>query len=83
MRVLEDAGRSVPGDVAVIGFDDIDETRYTVPALSTIRPGLEDIAATAVAYLLDRLDAPDDVPARVHLADFELLVRESTGPARR
>lgn len=82
LRVLEDAGRAVPDDVAVVGFDDIDETRYAVPALSTIRPGLEDIAATAVGFLLDRIAGPDDLPARVHLADFELLVRESTGASR-
>ncbi|WP_432487952.1 LacI family DNA-binding transcriptional regulator [Kineococcus sp. SYSU DK018] len=79
VRVLGDAGRAVPADVAVVGFDDIDETRYSVPALSTIKPGLSDIATTAVGYLLERIHAANStLPARSHLADFELLVRESS-----
>lgn len=79
VRVLGDAGREVPGDVAVVGFDDIDETRYSVPALTTVRPDTADIAATAVGYLRRRLQAPGEpLPVRAHLAGVELLVRESS-----
>ena len=48
MRVLQEAGLRVPHDVAVIGFDDIDEARYSLPSLSTIDPGREEIAEVAV-----------------------------------
>lgn len=82
MRVLEESGRTVPTDVAVIGFDDIDETRYSVPALSTIKPGMDDIATTAVGYLLDRIGEGDGAAPRAHHADFELLVRESSTSRR-
>lgn len=78
LRTLEEAGRRVPADVAVVGFDNIDETRYNVPALTTIKPGLEDIAATALDYLRDRIHDQAG-PPRVHRADFELLERESSG----
>jgi DNA-binding LacI/PurR family transcriptional regulator len=79
VRVLGDAGRKVPADVAVVGFDDIDETRYSVPALTTVRPALGDIAATAVAYLRERIHGTGEpLPVRSHLADVELLVRESS-----
>ncbi|MBB2903166.1 DNA-binding LacI/PurR family transcriptional regulator [Kineococcus radiotolerans] len=79
VRVLGDAGRKVPADVAVVGFDDIDETRYSVPALTTIKPGLSDIATTAVSYLRQRIHHPGDaLPVRSHQAHFELLVRESS-----
>ena len=47
MRVLQEAGLRIPEDVAVIGFDDIDETQYSMPTLSTIDPGREEIARTA------------------------------------
>lgn len=77
LRTLEQAGLRVPGDVAVIGFDDIEETRYSAPALSTIRPGMEDIATTALNYLLDRIN-DETGAARTHLAPFELLIRESS-----
>ncbi|WP_295699703.1 LacI family DNA-binding transcriptional regulator [Lapillicoccus sp.] len=81
MRVLEETGRRVPQDVAVIGFDDIDETRYSSPTLSTIKPGLEDIATTSLDYLMSRIGAKTSPAPRTHLAPFDLLVRESSGAA--
>lgn len=79
MRVLQEAGIRVPQDVAVIGFDDIDEARYSLPTLSTIDPGREAIATTAVRMLLERI-GPDrsTAPPRLYEAEFELIRREST-----
>jgi DNA-binding LacI/PurR family transcriptional regulator len=80
VRVLQEEGIDVPRDVSVIGFDDIDETRYTLPTLSTINPGREQIAEVAVQYLVERIAAgpSDAVPPRHFFADFELVQREST-----
>lgn len=80
MRVLQEAGRRIPEDVALIGFDDIDETRYTLPTLSTIDPGREEIAETAVRMLLERIGS-GGIPPREHEAQFRLVPRESTGAA--
>jgi DNA-binding LacI/PurR family transcriptional regulator len=81
MRVLQEAGMRIPQDVAVIGFDDIDETRYSVPTLSTVAPGVEEIAAVAVRYLKQRIDAPKEViPPRQHLTAFRVVQRESSAP---
>ncbi|SFJ77870.1 transcriptional regulator, LacI family [Cellulomonas sp. KH9] len=69
----------VPGEIAVIGFDDIDEAAYAAPTLSTVNPGREQIAATAVDLLVDRIDgAQDDRPFRQVVADFSIVAREST-----
>lgn len=79
MRVLQEAGIRIPDDVAVIGFDDIDETRYALPTLSTINPGREEIAEVAVRFLTERIAQPDaEIAPREHLADFQLVQREST-----
>ena len=79
MRVLQEAGLRAPHDVAVIGFDDIDEAAYSLPSLSTIDPGREEIAEVAVRYLKQRIASDaDDVPAREYLSDFRLVQREST-----
>lgn len=79
MRVLQEAGRRIPQDVAMIGFDDLDETRYTVPTLSTINPGRDEIARTAVQYLVERIAAPDsELAPREYLAEFSLVQRESS-----
>ena len=83
MRVLQEAGLRIPQDVAVIGFDDIDETRYSLPTLSTVDPGGDEIAEVAVRYLKERIDAPKAVlPARQHLTAFRVVQRESSAPVR-
>ncbi|GAB2582750.1 LacI family DNA-binding transcriptional regulator [Microlunatus antarcticus] len=81
MRVLQEAGRNIPSDVAVIGFDDVDETRYTLPTLSTIDPGREEIVEVALRWLTERITgSAADLPPRDHLTAFRVLQRESTTP---
>lgn len=79
MRVLQEAGRRIPQDVAVIGFDDIDETRYTLPTLSTIDPGRDEIAEVAVKFLLERIADPQAIAEpREHFTSFRVVARESS-----
>ncbi|MET0992458.1 MAG: LacI family DNA-binding transcriptional regulator, partial [Lacisediminihabitans sp.] len=68
MRVLQEAGLRIPDDVAVIGFDDIDETRYTLPTLATINPGRDEIAEVAVRFLVERIASAGGIAPREHLA---------------
>lgn len=89
MRVLQEVGVRIPEDVVVIGFDGLDETRYSLPTLSTIDPGRDEIAATAVRVLVERIAAKAEsikgkpgeaepfVP-REYLAEFSVEEREST-----
>ncbi|WP_406248669.1 LacI family DNA-binding transcriptional regulator [Microbacterium sp. M] len=78
MRVLQESGRRVPDDVAVVGFDGLDEAEYSIPSLTTVDPGREWIAKTAVKTLLERIGAGDEKPApRTLLADYRILERES------
>ncbi|MFT2817372.1 LacI family DNA-binding transcriptional regulator [Leifsonia sp. A12D58] len=82
MRVLQESGMRIPEDVAVIGFDDLDEARYTLPALSTVDPGRTEIAETAVRVLLERITgAAKDQPPREFLAEYSVVVRESSALA--
>lgn len=79
LRALQEAGLRVPEDVVLIGFDDIDETQYSMPTLSTIDPGRAEIARTAVDLLVRRIEggtAPF-TPERVLVA-YRLVPREST-----
>lgn len=78
LRVLLERGIRVPDEVAVIGFDDLDESRYSLPALSTIDPGRSEIARTAVELLVARIVGADAGPPREVFTDFSLLEREST-----
>lgn len=78
MRALHDAGLRIPDDVAVVGFDDVDVSRYLVPSLTSIRPDRAGIAAAALRVLLERLAGGQQPPREVHAA-HELVVRESSG----
>lgn len=77
MRVLQEAGRTVPDDVAVIGFDSLDEAAYSIPSLTTVDPGRSWIATTAVATLLARIAGEADAEPQTLLADYRILERES------
>ena len=79
LHELQVRGVRIPEDVAVIGFDAVDESQYSNPSLTTVDPGREQIATTAVAMLAEHISgrgAPWE-PRRVY-ADFRILVREST-----
>jgi DNA-binding LacI/PurR family transcriptional regulator len=78
MRVLQEAGLRVPEDVAVLGFDDLDEAAYSIPSLTTVDPGREWLARTAVDTLLERIGGGGAaLPPRTKLADFSIVERES------
>ena len=78
MDWLQENGRRVPDDVAVVGFDDIADSRTHTPALTTVRQQAVSMGREAV-NLLFRLLNNEEPPSRVVMAT-ELLVRESTTP---
>ena len=75
VQVLRHHGKTIPQDVAVIGFDDSSAAAATRPPLTTIRQPVEDMAAAMVQLLLDRL-AGDDQPRSV-IFEPTLVTRES------
>ncbi|MGY4858206.1 LacI family DNA-binding transcriptional regulator [Cryobacterium sp. AP23] len=86
MRAAQESGLEVPGELSIIGFDDIFGSDFTSPQLSTVRTPLGAIGDRAVRLMMQLLDEDAGVPAR--LAEetplvTELVVRGSTGPAAR
>lgn len=81
MQSLVRAGIAVPGDIAIVGYDDIDYAASAVVPLSTIRQPQDDLAREAVRLVLDEAaNGAAHQHERVRLLP-ELIVRESSGPA--
>ncbi len=78
LSALYAAGRRVPEDVAVVGFDDSIIALSTQPALSSVRQSMEVMGRELVRVLLQAVDARDRVVRRVVLGT-ELIVRQSSG----
>lgn len=82
LRAAHEHGVDVPGQVAVVGVDDIQEGRFSVPTLTTVAPDKEQLARLAVDLLRSRMDGARDLPPRELQAGFRLVVRESTAVGR-
>jgi LacI family transcriptional regulator len=81
IRALKDAGLTVPGDVSVVGFDDIQSAAYSTPSLTTVRQPLMEMGKRGAQILLNRIaNREQEYPAEVVMAP-EFVIRESTGPA--
>ena len=82
IRALREAGRRVPEDVSVIGFDDIQSAAYQNPGLTTIRQPLREMGMTAAETLLKRINGAKNAeyPKNI-VVEPELIVRGSTGAA--
>lgn len=81
IRALARAGIRVPEQVAIVGFDDITESRYSTPSLSTVSPNLGELARTALQLLAEQLEDKrgEREPQHRHIG-YELRVRESSTP---
>jgi len=77
LHELRARGIGVPDDVAVIGWDDIDEARYATPSLTTVDAGRRSIAETAVERLVARIADPDR-PTELLEMPYRIVERGST-----
>lgn len=79
LAALHAAGRRVPDDVQVIGFDNLEFSSHAVPGLTSVDPHNEWIVARASELLLERIAGADGPPRQEH-SPVSLAVRGSTRP---
>ncbi|HEY4827670.1 MAG TPA: LacI family DNA-binding transcriptional regulator [Solirubrobacteraceae bacterium] len=80
LRATHESGRAVPGELSVVGFDDIPEAAYFLPPLTTIRQDFIEMGRRSLQLLLDTIES-DGRTDSGSLVPPELIVRASTGPA--
>jgi DNA-binding LacI/PurR family transcriptional regulator len=78
MRALHEAGRTVPDDVSIVGFDDIAEAGYFHVPLTTVRQDFAEVGKRCIERLLALINGRE-VPVQTAIRP-ELIVRASTGP---
>jgi DNA-binding LacI/PurR family transcriptional regulator len=81
LRALHEAGRRVPEEVSVVGFDDIPEAAYLTPPLTTIRQDFSEVGRRSLDLMLARLASGMRMDARV-VVPAQIVVRQSTAPLR-
>jgi DNA-binding LacI/PurR family transcriptional regulator len=81
LRALHERGRSVPGDVSVVGFDDVPEAAYYIPPLTTVRPDFDAVAAASIDLLLAQIRAGRRLGDRRILIP-SLITRDSVASPR-
>lgn len=81
MRALSEAGRQVPRDVSVVGYDDIPVAAYVTPPLTTVRQPFDAVATEGLEMLVHVIENPGSDPVRSVDPPIELVLRASTGPA--
>jgi alanine racemase len=81
LRAVRELGMSVPADVSVVGFDDIDLAQHTNPPLTTIHQPIRRKGEEAVRLLLTVVERRDISRPEHRRLDTRLIVRGSTGPA--
>jgi DNA-binding LacI/PurR family transcriptional regulator len=79
LRALDEAGRRVPGDVSIVGFDAIPESEFFTPSLTTVRQDFVQIGRRGFELLRRRIEDGES-PATHHTIASELVVRASSGP---
>ena len=81
LRALQECGRRVPGDISVVGFDDVPEAAYLIPPLTTIRQDFEAVGRRAIEVVTQAIRGAELHPSPLVVPT--LVVRESTATPTR
>ena len=78
IKAIREAGLGIPGDVAVVGYDDIEIAAYLYPPLTTVRQPTHQIGETAARILLNKLESKTPPATQKVVLKPELVIRETT-----
>jgi DNA-binding LacI/PurR family transcriptional regulator len=82
MRALHELGRDIPGDISVVGFDDMEEAHSFWPPLTTVRQDFAAVGRLSIQKLLDKVARTAHDKDEKTTVATELIIRDSTGVPR-
>src|SRR5581483_5887866 len=82
LRAMHEAGRRIPSEVSVVGFDDVPEAPFFTPPLTTIRQDFDEMGSRSLHVLLRTIETGERVPPMGSRVAPELIVRASTDVPR-
>jgi LacI family transcriptional regulator len=77
IKAVYEAGLNVPNDISIVGFDDIEISKYINPPLTTIKASIIDSADMGVRKIVDMIEKKNELSAR-YIMKTELIIRNST-----
>ena len=82
LRAFHEVGREIPGDVSVVGFDDVPEAEFQMVPLTTVGIDADEAAQRILAELLRMIEGGEPPVEPITLPGTELIIRKTSGPAR-
>lgn len=79
VRAIREAGLSIPDDIALVGYDDTEISKYQTPSLTTVRQPSKKIGELAANILFERIKSKKPVKIRQVILKPELVIRKSSG----
>lgn len=83
LKAINDAGKRVPQDISLTGFDDIDMVSFLTPGLTTIRQPIEEMSHRTIELLMQLITHQNNIEEAPNYFQItpDLIIRDSTGPA--
>jgi LacI family transcriptional regulator len=78
IKAIREAGLRIPGDMAIVGYDDIESSAYLYPPLTTVRQPTHQIGETAARILLDKIESEEKPATKKIILKPELVIRETS-----
>ena len=78
IKAIFEAGKRIPQDIAIVGYDDIEISEFLFPPLTTVRHPSHEIGKTATRILIDRLESEDESELKRVVLKPELIIRQTT-----
>lgn len=78
IKAIFEAGKRIPQDIAIVGYDDIEISEFLFPPLTTVRHPSHEIGKTATRILIDRLESEDESELQRVVLKPELIIRQTT-----